>query len=271
MDPLSPLIDRFALSARVFYSGALCGIVDFDNTHGVGILHVLRRGRVRVVRPNLPNLELEQPSLLFYRDHCPHRFEVDDNSGADLVCAFVDFGSGSGNPVLKGLPEHLLVSMTDLAGMDAALELLFDEAFAARSGRQAALNRLMEFLVVLLLRHTVDAGTVAVGTLAALADPRLAKAMKLIHEQPGRAWTVDDLAAEAGMSRASFAASFRDRVGASPMDYLTDWRIGVAQTMLRAGRPPKAVAPAVGYSSAAAFARVFTRHVGVSPAVWLAR
>ncbi len=271
MDSLSPLFDRFALSARVFYSGALCGIADFDNTQGVGILHVLRRGRVRVVRPKLPNLELDRPSVLFYRDHLAHRFEVDDSSGADLVCAFIEFGSGAGNPVLKGLPGHLLVAMAELTGVDVALELLFGEAFAERAGRQAAINRLMELLVVLLLRHTVDQGLVATGTLAALADPRLAKAMKLIHDQPGQEWSVAEFAEAAGMSRASFAAAFQARVGASPMDYLTDWRIGVAQAMLKAGRPLKAVAPAVGYSNVAAFARVFARRVGVSPSVWVAR
>ena len=64
MDLLSPLFARFSLSARVFYSGALCGIVDFDNSQGIGILHVLRRGRLRVVRPAASSIEVTEPSLL---------------------------------------------------------------------------------------------------------------------------------------------------------------------------------------------------------------
>ena len=73
------------------------------------------------------------------------------------------------------------------------------------------------------------------------------------------------------MSRARFALNFRARVGATPLDYLTDWRISVAQTLLRRGKPLKAVAPAVGYTSPVALTRVFTRRLGLSPAAWLAK
>ncbi len=271
MDLLSPLFARFTLSARVFYTGALCGVVDFDNTRGIGMLHVLRRGRVRVVQPPAPSLEVTQPSLLFYRQPFSHRFEVDEIDGADLVCAFIDFGSGAGNPLLRGLPDLLMVPMADIAGVEPTLALLFDEAFAQRSGREAAIDRLVEYFVVLLLRHAIDARLVEGGVLAALADPRLAKAMTAMHERPEHAWTLDELAQTAGMSRARFALHFRATVGATPMAYLTDWRVSVAQTLLRRGRPLKSIAPAVGYASPVAFARVFARKAGASPVDWLAR
>lgn len=271
MDLLSPLFARFTLSARVFYTGALCGVVDFDNTRGIGMLHVLRRGRVRVVQPPAPSLDVTQPSLLFYRQPFSHRFEVDEIDGADLVCAFIDFGSGAGNPLLRGLPDLLMVPMADIAGVEPTLALLFDEAFAQRSGREAAIDRLVEYFVVLLLRHAIDARLVEGGVLAALADPRLAKAMTAMHERPEHAWTLDELAQTAGMSRARFALHFRATVGATPMAYLTDWRVSVAQTLLRRGRPLKSIAPAVGYASPVAFARVFARKAGASPVDWLAR
>jgi AraC-like DNA-binding protein len=268
-DLLSPLFARFTLSARVFYSGALCGIVDFDNQQGIGILHVLRRGRLRVVQPAAPSFELTQPSLLFYRQSLAHRFEVDDAAGADLVCAFVDFGAAAGNPLLRGLPNFIATPMKDVAGVEATTALLFDEAFAQRAGREAAIDRLMELFVVLLLRHTLSAQLTQVGVLAALADPKLAKAMTVMHDKPEHGWTLDELAHTAGMSRARFAAHFRGTVGLPPLDYLTDWRISVAQTLLKRGKPLKAVAPAVGYSSVAAFARVFAKRVGTSAIDWL--
>jgi len=269
MDLLSPLFARFALSARVFYSGALCGIVGFDNTEGIGILHVLRGGRLRVAHPPAPTLELTQPTLLFYRQHATHRFEVDEGDAADLVCAFIDFGAALGNPLLRGLPESLIVPLADMTGVQSTLALLFDEAFEQRAGRDAGIDRLVEYFVVLLLRHAIDARLIEVGVLAALADARLSKALTAMHEWPEQAWTLEGMARTAGMSRARFAASFRDTVGTPPLDYLTDWRISVAQTMLKRGRPLKAVAAAVGYSNTAAFSRVFTKRVGKSALEWV--
>ena len=269
-DPLSPLFARFTLSARVFYSGALCGIVDFDNKQGIGILHVLRRGRLRVLQPPAASFELTQPTLLFYRQSHAHRFEVDDADGADLVCAFVDFGAAAGNPLLRGLPNFMAVPMADVAGVEATTTLLFDEAFAQRVGREAAIDRLMELFVVLLLRHALSAQLTKVGVMAALADPKLAKAMTAMHDRPEHGWTLDEVAQTAGMSRARFAAHFRGTVGLPALDYLTDWRISVAQTLLKRGKPTKIVAPAVGYSSVAAFSRTFAKRVGTSPTDWLA-
>jgi AraC-like DNA-binding protein len=270
MDPLSPLFNRFTLSARVFYSGALCGIADFDNNRGTGMLHVLRRGRLRVAQPPAASFELTQPTLLFYRQPFVHRFEVDAADGVDLVCAFVDFGAALGNPLLRGLPDFLVVPLAEMIGVESTLALLFDEAFARRAGREAGIDRLMEFFVVLLLRHAIDARLIKLGLLAGLADARLAKAITAMHDKPEQAWSLEVLAQTAGMSRARFAASFRETVGTPPLDYLTDWRIGVAQTLVRRGKPLKAVAPAVGYSSAAAFARVFAKRVGTSALEWVA-
>jgi AraC-like DNA-binding protein len=270
MDPLSPLFNRFTLRARVFYSGALCGIVDFENRQGIGILHVLRRGRLRVLQLSAASFELSQPTLLFYRQPFVHRFEVDDADGADLVCGFVDFGASLGNPLLRGLPDFLCVPLADMVGVESTLSLLFDEAFARRAGREAGIDRLMEFFVVLLLRHAMAARLVKIGMLAGLADARLAKAITAMHDNPERAWSLESLAQTAGMSRARFAAGFRESVGTPPLDYLTDWRISVAQTLLRRGKPVKAVAPAVGYSSPAAFSRVFAKRVGTSALDWAA-
>jgi AraC-like DNA-binding protein len=270
MDLLSPLLSHFTLSARVFYTGALCGVVDFDNQRGIGILHVLRRGHLRVVRPPAPSLELTQPTLLFCRQPIAHRFEVNEAEGADLVCALIEFGAAQGNPLLRGLPDFMAVPMADIPGGESTLTLLFDEAFAQRPGRDAGIDRLVEFFMVLLLRHSINAQLIKVGVLAALADARLSKALTSMHERPEQAWSLESLALAAGMSRARFAATFRAVVDRPPLDYLTDWRVSVAQTLLKRGKPLKAVAPAVGYSSPAALSRVFAKRVGASPLKWVA-
>jgi AraC-like DNA-binding protein len=270
MDRLSLLFDRMNLNARVFYSGALCGIADFSNDTGQCILHVLHRGTVRVIGQPMDSFQITQPSLLFYRTSYPHRFEVDDKSGADLVCAFIDFGAGMGNQVLLGLPERLLVPLSDIVGVESTLALLFDEAFSQRSGRAAGIERLVEFFAILLLRHMLDASLVKSGLLAGLADDKLAKALLAMQAKPEHAWSLDELAQTANMSRARFALHFHAVVGATPLDYLTDWRISVAQSLLKRGKSLKIVAPAVGYTNPAAFARVFARRTGVSPSTWIA-
>jgi len=104
-----------------------------------------------------------------------------------------------------------------------------------------------------------------------LSDLRLGKAIEGMHKHPETSWSLEQLAQRAGMSRARFAAYFRQVVGMTPFDYLTNWRLGVAQTMLRKGNSLKLIASAVGYANATALTRVFTQRVGMSPSEWLAR
>ena len=102
-----------------------------------------------------------------------------------------------------------------------------------------------------------------------LSDRRLAPAIMAMHDKPQHAWSLKELARVAGMSRARFAVHFRRIVGTTPFDYLTDWRIGAVQTMLRKGESLKMIAPAVGYESSTALTRVFKQKLGLSPTDWL--
>src|SRR5918999_264253 len=143
-----------------------------------------------------------------------------------------------------------------------------DEAFANRSGRQAALDRLCELLVIQLLRHLMDGDPGRRGLLAGLADPRLAKALNAMHNEPARDWSLESLARRAGMSRARFAVNFRETLGTTPGDYLAQWRLGLAQSLLRKDRPVSVVASEVGYSGAAALTRAFRARFGKTPSAW---
>ena len=269
-DRLSALLDCFRLRARVFHTGSLCDTADFDAHDGVGHLHVLRGGTLRIGDAVAGETTIDEPSLIFYPRPAPHWIRGEGTQGADLVCSSIELGADAGNPLIRSLPARLVLPLRDNTLLRGTLELLFEEAFAGHCGRQAALDRLSELMILQLLRHCMTAGVVAQGVLAGLADPRLAKALNAMHGAPGDAWTLDGLARVSGMSRARFAAHFHHVVGTPPGDYLADWRISVAKTLLKRGQPLKNVALDVGYASASAFARAFAaRHAGTSPTAWL--
>jgi AraC-like DNA-binding protein len=180
----------------------------------------------------------------------------------------VDIGVKVRSPLAMALPEVLILPMGEMSAIAATLDLLFREAFDDAFGRQAALDRLVEYFLIQTLRHVVANGQLQGGIFAALADMRLAQAVRAMHDQPGHPWTLDELADLAGMSRARFAVNFRETVGITPLDYLTDWRMSVAQNLLKQGRPIKSVAAAVGYQSQAALARVFAKRIGLAPTDW---
>jgi AraC-like DNA-binding protein len=269
MDRLSLLLQRFSLSAGVFYAGNLCGIHAFDRDPMHGHVHLIRRGPVRLTEVPESAQWIDQPTLVFMPRPDAHRLITDEREGADVVCANVVFGAGGRNPITDSLPGVVCVPLAELPGAEALLSLLDEEAFTPRCGRQAALDRLCELLLIRLLRHCMDQGITQGGALAGLSDDKLSKALLAVHERPEHGWTLETMAGQAGMSRARFAHHFREVLGQTPADYLASWRMSVAQGMLRAGRPLKHVAMDVGYGSTSAFARVFERKVGQLPSVWI--
>ena len=268
-DRLAGLLAHYALRARVFHSGSLCGSKLYDDD--TGHIHLLRAGTAAVSSPTHGPLRLDRPSLLFYPRPTPHRIDPVDNAAVDLLCAMVEFGSAAGNPLARALPRVSVLDLGELPQLTHVLELLFDEAAADHCGRQAAIDRLCELVLIHLLRELMDRGSADAGLLAGLAEPRLARALSAIHDAPGRAWSLAALASLAGMSRARFASAFRDRIGCTPGQYLAQWRIQVACNLLRRGRPMGLIADEVGYGSAQALARAFRAHLGCSPSAWLGR
>lgn len=269
-DRLASLLHRFELRSRVFYAGQLCSLVNFDAVPDAGHLHLLRSGELEVIGPDGLSTRLTEPSLVFFPRPTAHRLRADEPDGANLICASVHFGSELGSSLVDGLPSMLVVPLAEVPAMRRVLELLFEEAFEEQCGRGAALDRLSELLLIHLLRHALEAGLLQSGVLAGLADARLSRAIRAIHVDPARDWTLEALAEVAGMSRARFAAHFMAVVGTSPGDYLTGWRVGIAQELLLRGRQVKAIADEVGYGSANALSRAFTQRLGQSPTHWLA-
>jgi AraC-like DNA-binding protein len=262
MDPFAALFAHATPRARTFFTGNLCRTAQFSDE---GHLHLLTGGALTLVQNGQDDLRFDEPTLLFFPRGRVHSFAANTERGADLVCATVELGGAEGNPIGQGLPELVVLPLASHPALTPVCDLLLREAFREYSGRQAALDRLFDYLLILIVRHVVESGRVTTGVLAGLADPRLAKALTAMHETPKQSWTLDDLAAIAGMSRTRFAEHFRTQVGQTPIDYLTVWRMTLACQLLAKGKPVKSVAQQVGYQSAAAFSRVFSRVTGQAP------
>lgn len=277
IDRLSGVLERFRVRAELHHTGALCGVEHFDACDGHGYLHVLRRGRLQVRHPHardLPrSMRFEQPTLLLYPRPLTHRFEQSPAASVDLTCARLDFDGGPCNPLARALPPLVALPLAQVSGLAQSLDLLFAETDRVRCGQRLLADRLFEVVVIQLLRwlldHPREAG-VRPGFITGLSDPRLARALVAMHDAPGEAWSLQRMAQCAGMSRTAFANAFRETVGQTPADYLADWRMALARSRLREGRPIKLLSDELGYANPSALSRAFAAKVGMSPREWLA-
>lgn len=276
LDRLSGLLERFRVQAQLHHTGSLCGLTHFDACDGHGYLHVLRRGTLQVHHPGsreVPeSLQLDEPTLLFYPRPFTHRFHNPPVDGSDFTCARLAFDGGAQNPLARALPPLIALPLARVQGLDAALSLLFAETDRVRCGQRLLADRLFEVVVLQLLRWLLDhpqEASIRAGLITGLSEPRLARVLVAIHDAPGQAWSLERMAELAGMSRTSFANTFRDVVGQTPADHLADWRIALAQSRLREGQPIKALAEELGYANASALSRAFSGRTGMSPRDWL--
>ena len=181
-----------------------------------------------------------------------------------LLVGYCTFGSPDAALLVSLLPQ--LVHVRGEQRLATIVQLVGEESRAARPAREVILARLMEVLLIEALRSA--AGTAASpGLLRGLADERLAVALRRIHENMSKPWTVAQLAREAALSRSTFFERFNRALGVAPMEYLLTWRMALAKNLLRRQEAGIAeVAERVGYGSASAFSVAFTRHVGQPPA-----
>jgi len=158
-----------------------------------------------------------------------------------------------------------LVHVRDVRRLSVLVQLLGEESRERKAGRDLVLTRLVEVMLIEALRSTSNDGAPP-GLLRGLADARLSAALRQMHSDPSRSWTVEQLAKKAALSRSAFFDRFTRLVGLAPMAYLLAWRMAIAKDMLRRREAAIAeVAERVGYGSASTFSTAFSRYVGQSP------
>lgn len=209
----------------------------------------------------------------------PYPFHLEQGPGGDdparFICGFLGCDLSPFNPLISALPRMLHVNDTDGGGdgrLSMLMEMTLAESQAKRPGAGGILAKLSELIFIEAVRRHAESGQLEGGWLAGLRDPQIGRALRLLHADPARAWTLAELAREAGVSRTVLAERFTACLGLPPMSYLTSWRMQLAATRLSGGAETLAqVAHSIGYESEAAFSRAFKRNTGLAPSTWRKR
>ena len=192
------------------------------------------------------------------------------NGGGDvfLVGSRFEVNGRHAEVLLRTLPPLIRIEASgDQARLRWSIALMMEELREARPGSSLVAQHLSHMILVQALRlHLAERSRDDVGWFAALADPQMSAAIAAMHGDPSFPWTLQELARRVGMSRSSFAQRFREKVGETPIGYLTRWRMMLAGERLIHGRETIArVALSLGYASEHAFNTAFRRTMGCSP------
>jgi AraC-like DNA-binding protein len=246
-----------------------------------GDVIVFTRGDPHVVSSS-PGMRADSPPVDKFAAAAGSQLPFSFNFGGDgpisakVVCGFLACDARPFNPLLDNLPPVIKASERD--GDDARwlgqfIRLAAMESAEKRAGGEGVLAKLSELMFIeVVRRHVASLPPEQAGWLAGLRDPFVGKALSLMHASPQRAWTIEALAKDVGLSRSVLAERFADLVGMPPMHYLAKWRMQIAAGLLSSGNSNIAnIAAEIGYASEAAFSRAFKKMVGVPPSDWRRR
>jgi AraC-like DNA-binding protein len=246
-----------------------------------GDIIVFPQGDAHVIssEPGLRGGPAIETSTLAHPGRLPIAISIDGGASggerAQLMCGFLGCDARPFNPLLATLPRVVHVRGTGENGsiLRQLVELAVAESNAPRSGSDCVLSRVSELLFVEIVRRYVAAlPPEHVGWFAGLRDENIGRALQKLHERPAHPWSLEELAKQVGMSRSMLAERFAHFVGVPPIQYLAQWRIQLAATLLRSSTSSLAeIAEQVGYGSETALSRAFKRCVGIAPAPYRRR
>ncbi|MGP3965440.1 AraC family transcriptional regulator [Nonomuraea sp. 3N208] len=254
--------------------------VRFRPQHGAGF-HMMLRGECLLLPVRGEPIELKAGDVVFLPRELGHGLADaittplaqvrpgahGDGPVTEMLCGAYRLDQARLHPLLTELPDVMRVPATD--SLRGAIDLLDRElGDAPGPGSDAATSALLDVLLLYMLRAWYESrpGHETTGWGAALRDPQIMEALRAIHRRPAHPWTVQSLAALAGLSRTAFAQRFTATVGSPPLAYLTWWRMTTAAQLLRdSDLPLRSVAERTGYATEFAFAKAFKRELGTAP------
>ena len=196
-------------------------------------------------------------------------FRGDDDETL-LIGGHFEFTSSVSHPFIQSLPKVIRINSAQneiRLWLEQAASFINEELSAGKAGSQVILGRLAEVVFILIIRAYIEDADVAQGFLRAFKDPKISASLNCMHAAPEKEWTLNQLAAAAGMSRSLYCKEFKRLLGETPLAYLTNWRVFRAKEFLLQNKENiSEIAEKVGYQSEAAFNRLFKSKVGETPA-----
>jgi len=286
------LLENLTFDASLFHVGRYCGAWH-ATTHGLAkaSFHLVMHGGCWLhLGPDIAPQRLEQGEAVFILRDLDYRLSnaadwvqalrmprqvmqpLDETSTLDvgLVCGFFHFQSGLSHLIIDALPSWIILRRGD-AGLTAAAHLfgmILEECKRQPAGSNTVLERLSQLLFIYVLRAQMN-DTGALGGLANLSrHPAFCSLLQRMIEQPQRAWSLKEMAAQVGLSRSAFFKRFNELSGQTPGQVLLALRMHQACGLLKRGQTVEQTASAVGYQSTAAFTRSFSKVTGVQPGAY---
>ncbi|MEV7195388.1 AraC family transcriptional regulator [Streptomyces sp. NPDC093510] len=275
MDALGDLLRGVRADGALFDRAVLAGPWETSRTEGAALeLITVVRGTARITAPSGESRTLDEGGAAVVCTKAPFTLTAtrrpESAAGADqaeceLVTGAYQLDSSVGRRLISALPPLLVVP----SGEECLpiVELIAAEVAADRPGRQYVMDRMLDWMLACTLREWFDLPDACPPAwYRALGDDIVGPALRAMHDEPARPWTVAALAARARVSRAAFARNFTDLVGKPPMAYLTEWRMTLAAELLtEPGATVAAVAGQVGYADGFGFSDAFKRIRGIAP------
>lgn len=241
----------------------------------VGDVVLLPTGTAHVIasEPRGPTREWSRVAKTQARNSAGEIVLAGRGRATHLICAAYDYDRAVAHPLLSLLPPMLVVSASESDAAQSTLQLLHRELTDPSAGSGTIVDRLIDVLFVHVIRAWVarhqDPGQ---SWLLALRHPSVARALSMLHARPAASWTIERLARESNVSRATLTRRFSALVGEPPLAYLTRWRLELAARRLReTDETVGAIAHHVGYASEFAFSRAFSRLRGEPPGRYRSR
>ena len=291
MDVLSNILSTFKVQATVFHNGQICGNwqIDTSGSHQA-VLHAVTHGNCELLfndgKHHESSLSVGDVVLLPRDMKCRvssatdvstplNSFESNSfaeglrSDGTGLVCAHIKFEHHANNFLFDMLPEYIVIKGNEMPwknNLKPLIDVLIFESTSENPGVQETLNRLVEMVMMIVIREFIDDESIFSGFADALRDPKIYKALDAIHNNPSKEWTNEALAEISSMSKSAFISKFKSLLGESPINYLIQWRMKAAYKWFRDDNITIAEATQrCGYQTEAAFSKAFKRELGMPP------
>lgn len=266
MRVLNGIMAQHTFTTKIEYQGNLSGPRHFGKT---GQLHFLEKGNVRILIQGKQVIQVDRPAIVIVPAAVPHMIESIGDLPVKMINASISLSTSQDSFIFAALPDYFYFQLNPECKISCTAKWLIGEITEQRFARQSMLDKLTDIFVLQIFRFAIEEGLIQQQMLTAAHHPLLSRVIKEVHQFPATNWNLNNMAKKAAMSRTRFAKSFKEILGQTPKDYVTDIRLAKAQRLLLADKSLNFIASEVGYEHPSALTRIFKKKLGQTPRQWL--